>query len=203
VCVHGLPLHGALDVMLRPHYLQARVEGGVIKVVCCSDSVPPARCGAVHVCGHEECEQPVVVCGTCAAVAHGCYWQSEADRKAKKLIYRGLMKACYLAVTEGEFRKAADFAHQAHAIDAASVEADPMVIRLDLLGGYSVTAPGHRVTANAAGVPAVGGGAEECEEAAPPKLVPHLPGVFENTTFDGCETGCPTNNGPCKPWRMR
>jgi hypothetical protein len=45
VQVEGMPLHCALNLMLRPHGLQARVCGDVIHVTCTADCRVTAGCG--------------------------------------------------------------------------------------------------------------------------------------------------------------
>src|SRR5262249_19850765 len=47
----------------------------------------------------------------------------------------GLMKACRLAAEAGDMSRAADLARQAHALDPARVEADPLVYKMHLLAG--------------------------------------------------------------------
>ncbi len=50
----------------------------------------------------------------------------------------GLMKACYLAIGEGRFEKAADLARQAYALDPARVEGDPLIYKLHLFAEQSI-----------------------------------------------------------------
>jgi hypothetical protein len=45
----------------------------------------------------------------------------------------GLMKACYLAMDEGRLDKAAELAREAHALDPARVEGDPLIYKMHLL----------------------------------------------------------------------
>jgi hypothetical protein len=45
----------------------------------------------------------------------------------------GLMKACHLAMAEKRYEKAAALAREAHALDPARVEADPLVYKMHLL----------------------------------------------------------------------
>src|SRR5262249_27615883 len=57
-----------------------------------------------------------------------------AKHAGKREMVNGLMKACYLAFSEGRYDKASDLARQAHAVDPARVEADPLVYKMHLLG---------------------------------------------------------------------
>jgi hypothetical protein len=58
---------------------------------------------------------------------------SSRERTAVEAQVSGLMKACYLAIWTGQHEKAADLARQAHALDPARVESDPIVYKLQLL----------------------------------------------------------------------
>jgi hypothetical protein len=171
--VEGMPLYCALDLMLRPHQLQASVAGNVIRVTCSAECPRTGEKADPNAC--EE------VCPRAAALHARAVKAALAREEAgKKVMVAGLMKACRLALADGRFEKAADLARQAHAVDPAAVEADPMVIKLDLLNQYRpVCAPKpHGPTAGGAR-PA--GAAEEAEEAAEgqSKLVPHLPATFD------------------------
>jgi hypothetical protein len=98
------------------------------------------------------------------------------EEAAKKLMAEGLLKACRLAVVDGCYDRAADLARQAYAVDPARVEADPMVIKLDLLNGWMLrqAAPKVKMLTCPAGT------SEQCEVGpdGETKLMPQLPGLF-------------------------
>lgn len=176
--VQGMPLYGALDLMLRPHGLQATLEGDTIHVTCspeCRKAV--SGCGVTkamqQAANKTACEDACPKCATMHAKA-----VQVREAAAKKILVEGLMKACRLAVVDGRYAKAADLARQAHAVDPARVESDPMVIKLDLLGGAG--APKVRVLTGTSTPAGAAGVAEEAEEMpdGQTKLVPHLPGTF-------------------------
>jgi hypothetical protein len=64
--------------------------------------------------------------------------KSEASHKGVKEQVNGLMKACYLAIEGGRYAKAADLARQAHALDGARVEGDPLIFKFHLLDDKDV-----------------------------------------------------------------
>lgn len=163
--VDGAPMYVVLDLMLRPHRLQAIATGSVLKVTCADE------------CG-QKCRTPVEAapsarevsaCPKCEAL-HG---KAKARIDGKAEMVNGLMKACRLAIGGGRFEKAAELARQAHAVDPAQVEGDPMVIKLDLLNQYRPAPKGARL-------PTTGGSEEAAEEpvsAGEVLLVPHFPGL--------------------------
>jgi hypothetical protein len=171
--VQGMPLSCALDLMLRPHHLQASVAGDVIRVSCAGECRKTGEKADPNAC--EE------VCPKAAAMHARAVKAARAREQAgKKIMVAGLLKACRLALADGRFEKAAELARQAHALDPAAVEADPMVIKLDLLNQYKPVAAPNPSGPTAAGARPVGA-AEEAEETpdGQTKLVPHLPGTFD------------------------
>lgn len=169
VKVEGLPLHGALEVILRPHGLRATVKGEVIEVTCAAECRTSAQSQPSRVAQGE--------CPKCEVLhAQAVKAKLARDAAAKQVMFSALMKACRLAIEGRRFEKAAELAHQAHALDADAVECDPLVIRLDLLRDCKAAVKGRSLT-GAAGR-ATGG--EEASEVpgTPAKLVPHVPGVF-------------------------
>jgi hypothetical protein len=164
VNVQGMPLYCTLDLMLRPHRLQAWVCGDTIHVTCTGE----CRAAAGEKADPAACEE---VCPKCAAMhAKAMRMREEA---AKKLLVDGLMKACRLAIADGRYVKAAELARQAYAVDPERVESEPMVIKLDLLEGC-------RPRPVAPKVQVLTGAEEESEKGADgeTKLTPHLPGTF-------------------------
>jgi hypothetical protein len=115
--VQSVPLHAILDLMLRPHHLKAVVKGGIVSI---EPDLPSAGKTGEKVSAEapqaKACES---VCPKCEAL--------HAQHCAARL-----MKACYQAVAEGQFEKAANLARQAHAIDPATVEGDPLIYKLHL-----------------------------------------------------------------------
>jgi len=173
--VQGMPLYSALDLMLRPHGLRAVVSGGTIHVTC-SPECRAAATGAAEKAGPNACGEDV--CPKCSAM-HAQATKAQEDA-ARRMMVEGLLKACRLAVMDGRFARAAELAREAHALDAARVECEPMVIKLDLLGQHRAApgAPTMRILTTGAARPAAG--SEEAEESpeGETRLVPHLPGVF-------------------------
>lgn len=168
--VQGLPLYSALDLMLKPHHLQATIDDNTIRVSCTAECRNKVGTEAADPAACQD------ACPKCAAM-HAKAVKAR-EQMAKKLMVDGLMKACRLAVVEGRYEKAAMLAREAHALDPASVEAEPMVIKLDLLGGShpEPAAPRVRVLCP---VDDPANGTEECEPTdGAAKLKPHLPGVF-------------------------
>jgi hypothetical protein len=167
----NVPLGQMLALFLKPLHLGITMRHGVPTVVAegdCRVESKPA-----------EAEQPK----TCGGSACPKCEELHARHAGKEEMVRGLMKACYLAFEEGRHDKALDLARQAHAIDPARVEADPLVYKLHLLA-EQVNKAEH--------VPAYSG-AEEQEDnnAAGASLVPHLPGAHPGTAeaMDGVLTG--------------
>jgi hypothetical protein len=77
------------------------------------------------------------VCPKCEAL-HAQYMKKAGASEQ----VNGLMKACYLAIGEGRIEKAADLARQAHALDPARVEGDPLIYKMHLFAEQSIqTAP--------------------------------------------------------------
>src|SRR5262249_48898039 len=155
--------------------LQAVVSGDTIHVTCSAECRMAPTAAPEQPCTN-ACQD---VCPKCAAL-HAKATRAQGDA-ARELMVDGLLKACRLAVADGRVATAADPARQAHALDPARVESEPMVLKLDLLEQYKPrpVAPMMRIlTTTGAARPA--GGSEEAEEApeGETKLVPHLPGVF-------------------------
>src|SRR5207302_11480482 len=84
------------------------------------------------------------------------------------------------AFGEGRHARAVDLARQAHAVDAARVEADPLVYKMHLLSEVEKEPKGWAVQAGCAlASPPVSMEPQEQEEFGVDGsvLVPHLPGV--------------------------
>jgi hypothetical protein len=73
------------------------------------------------------------VCPKCEAL-HAQYMKKAGIKEQ----VNGLMKACYLAISEGRIEKAADLARQAHALDPARVEGDPLIYKMHLFAEQSI-----------------------------------------------------------------
>jgi hypothetical protein len=118
----GMPLRTALELMLKPHGLGAEVKGCAVHI----SAIPATRQG-----GKEEAsEEPAgLACGSACPKCEALH----ARRAGVEEQVTGLMKACYLAMEEGRIDKAADLAREAHALDPARVEGDPLVYKMHLL----------------------------------------------------------------------
>lgn len=151
----NLPLGQLLGLVLKPLHLNVAVRAGkhtiVADVGCHQDAhnaSPPEQPEQPKMCGGSACPK-------CEEL--------HARHNGKAEMVRGLLKACYLAIELGRHEKAIDLARQAHAIDPARVEADPLVYKLHLLAEHGKVLPGS--------------GAEEPAEssAGDVPLKPHLP----------------------------
>jgi tetratricopeptide (TPR) repeat protein len=109
-----VPLRVALGLLLKPFHLRAEVKGCIVDIGPAEESSPEGQS-----CGESVCPK--------AEAMHAKY-AGVAEQVA------GLMKACYLAIREKRFEKAADLARQAHALDPRRVEADPLIYKMHLLG---------------------------------------------------------------------
>jgi hypothetical protein len=87
--------------------------------------------GSEQECSHpEEAPPQPKMCGSACPKCE----KMHAERAAREALVTGLMKACYLAFGEGRYDKAVELARQAHAVDPARVEADPLLYKMHLLG---------------------------------------------------------------------
>jgi hypothetical protein len=120
--VEQMPLRVALDMLLRPHHLKAEVTGCVL----CITAMPASTQGE----GEEAGEEPAAK--SCGSACPKCE-EMHAKCAGIEEQVTGLMKACYLAMGEGRFEKAADLAREAHALDPARVEGDPLIYKMHLL----------------------------------------------------------------------
>jgi hypothetical protein len=136
--VDHMPLRVALDVMLRPLGLEPVVKGRAVHITCAARATP-AKCDG------EACEP-------CPEAQR----MHEAHRAGVKAQVDGLFKACYLAVEAKRYAKAAELARQAHALDPARVEADPMVYKMHLLGAEGCPMNDEPAVEPPAGCPAAG-----------------------------------------------
>jgi hypothetical protein len=118
----NVPLQVGLDLMLRPLHLHAEVKGCIVTIgpAECSKAPEPKSCGES-------------VCPKAEAMHAKCLGTTEQ--------VNGLMKACYLAIREKRFEKAADLARQAHALDPERVEADPLIYKMHLIAEKGVEKP--------------------------------------------------------------
>jgi hypothetical protein len=89
---------------------------------------------------HEEVSCPRM-CGSACPKCEAMHAKYLKEAGIKEQV-NGLMKACYLAISVGHIEKAADLARQAHALDPARVEGDPLIYKMHLLAEQSIqTAP--------------------------------------------------------------
>jgi hypothetical protein len=166
VHVNGVPMQVLLEQLLRPLHLKAVMHGNVVTITRDGDS----QCQVNSEVQESSCPK---MCGS--SVCPKCELL-HAQHAGKCEMVNGLMKACYLAFGEGRYEKAVDLARQAHAVDPARVEADPLVYKMHLLGQCC---PKKDCKTTTDVVPPGG----ECEEqeavgADGCVLVPRMPGLF-------------------------
>jgi hypothetical protein len=119
--VEAMPLKLALNQLLQPHHLQAEVQGSALCISAKSESTQG---------GEEASEEPAPAeCGSACPKCEALH----AEHAGIEEQVNGLMKACYLALEEGRFDKAAELAREAHALDPARVEGDPLIYKMQLL----------------------------------------------------------------------
>ena len=116
------PLQVALDLLLRPYHLGAEVRGADVFITA------KAKDGRDLTEALEETLVPTG-CGSACPKCEAMHAKYVATREQ----VTGLMKACYLAIGEGRFEKAADLAREAHQLDPARVEGDPLIYKMHLL----------------------------------------------------------------------
>jgi hypothetical protein len=154
----GMPLRAALDALLCPHHLRAEVKGCVVSVTAAEapgqTDEPPAKCGSA--------------CPKCEEL--------HAKHAGVAEQVNGLMKACYLAIGEGRFEKAADLAREAHGLDPARVEGDPLVYKMHLLAQKCMKGRGKKPDATPRCAPNDTEEEKPCQDP-PLSLRPELPGV--------------------------
>jgi hypothetical protein len=176
VHVDSMPLNVVLDQVLRPIHLQVETANGVPTI-----TPAPQQHG-------EECESSEPQESTCPKCE-----ELHARHAGKAEMVTGLMKACYLAVAEGRHDKAAELARQAHALDPARVEADPLVYKMQLLEdsrARKANPPRSEEVPTCPWAPCH----EEKKTTHPDgstSLVPHLPGVTSDVVegLDAVLTG--------------
>jgi hypothetical protein len=128
--VDQIPLKRALEVILGRYQLEAQANGCVMTVTTAS-----LKSGSEFVKGTEEASEETSCPKMCGSVCPKCeaLHAKYVKQAGVKEQVDGLMKACYLAVGDGRFEKAADLARQAYALDPTRVEGDPIVYKLHLL----------------------------------------------------------------------
>jgi hypothetical protein len=133
--VDQVPMNCALAMLLGRYHLQAEPKGCVLTVTTASRKFASGSDkGSEEHC--EESSSPKKcdsVCPKCEAMHAKYVKQAGVEEQVS-----GLMKACYLALGDGRFEKAADLAREAYALDPTRVEADPLVYKLHLLAEQSI-----------------------------------------------------------------
>jgi hypothetical protein len=132
VYFHGerVPLRLALEVLLKPYGLQAEVKGCVVSV-----TTQTANKGSEE--ASEDGDSPRM-CGGSACPKCERLHAERVKKLAVDAQVSGLLKACYLAIGEGRFEKAADLAREAYALDPARVEGDPLIYKMHLLAEQGI-----------------------------------------------------------------
>jgi hypothetical protein len=131
-------LKAALHMLLDKHHLKYELNGCVVTVTTgCGKCHGKCSKGCVEPCEDADC--PKTCCSACpkCEALHAKYCKKAGVAEQVK----GLMKACYLAIDDGRFEKAADLARQAYALDPARVEADPLIYKLHLMTECGQTEP--------------------------------------------------------------
>jgi hypothetical protein len=157
--VEGMTLQMVLDALVCPNQLHVEVKGCVVLITAAPDVHPVVSDNAQpKMCGGSVCPKCEELHAKCAGI------REQVD---------GLMKACYLAIGEGRFEKAADLAREAHALDPARVEGDPLLYKMHLLQDkHPEKSPSNKFAPN-------NGDARKAPCQDPP-LRPDLPGVFND-----------------------
>jgi hypothetical protein len=133
--VEQLALKSTLQVLLGRCHLQAEVRGCVIAVTpACGKRNSECEKGSAEPCEEVVCPK---MCGSVCPKCEAMHAKHAKQAGVKEQV-DGLMKACYLALGDGRFEKAADLAHQAHALDPDRVEGDPLIWKLHLLAEPSI-----------------------------------------------------------------
>ncbi len=128
----------ALPMVLGQAKLAHALRDGIVivttqEVAACLPGACPMPVAPVAAVVPSAPEQEAPVCES------ACPKCEEMHRKlAVQTQVRGLMKACYQALADGRFEKAAALAREAHALDAKAVEADPLVYKLHVLVGKPI-----------------------------------------------------------------